>query len=143
MSRSTAEWIGRHPDARVPPRVRLRVFEAYGRKCYLSGRPIAPGDKWELEHRVALILGGEHRESNLAPALVDPHKRKTATEMAVKSKIADVAKKHAGITTPKQKIASRGFPKRQRPEPKPSLAARSIYAPRITLWPAGNNQDGD
>lgn len=105
MSRAVDEWIGKTDDARVPPRVRLRIFNAHNGICHLSGRKIAAGEVWELEHIKALILGGEHRESNLAPALVEPHKRKTAMEMAVKAKIDRVAKKHLGINKPK------GFPK--------------------------------
>lgn len=132
MPRSTSEWIGKTPDQQVPPRVRLRVLEAYDRKCYLTGLPIHPGDRWELEHKVALILGGEHREKNLAPALVGPHKRKTALEMKVKAKIADVAKAAYGIKAPKQKIASRGFPRTKEPRaPKPMPPARNLYTERV------------
>lgn len=127
MPREVKEWIAAHPDQKVPPRVRLRVLERYGRKCYLTGQPIVPGARWELEHVVALILGGEHRERNLAPALVAAHKRKTKVEQAIKAKIADVAKRAYGITGAKQKIASRGFPKRPRPAPKPSLPPASLY----------------
>lgn len=97
MPRSVPEWIGQHPDQQVPPRVRLRVLERYGRKCYLSDRPIRDGDTWEIEHIQPLILGGEHRESNMAPALADSHKRKTATEQKIKAKIAKTAKRAAGI----------------------------------------------
>lgn len=107
MSRATDEWIGKHDDQKVPPRVRLRVFERENGICHLTGTKIKPGDAWELEHRVSLILGGEHRESNLFPALVEPHRRKTANEVAIKSKIARVKKKHLGIDKPKA-----GFSKR-------------------------------
>jgi len=126
--RTVAEWIGKSDDARVPPRVRLRVLEAYGRRCYLTGNPIRPGDKWEIEHRTALILGGSHRESNLAPALVAPHKKKTAAEMAVKAKIAAVAKSAYGIKSPTAKIQSRPF-QRKKPAstPKPMPPVRSLY----------------
>lgn len=128
MPRAVKEWVGKTPDARVPPRVRLRVLEAYDRKCYLTGNPIPPGASWELEHKVALILGGEHREANMAPALADPHKKKTATEMKVKSKIADVAKRAYGIDKPKQKIAAR--PKAPRPAPKFDLTSRrALFQP--------------
>jgi 5-methylcytosine-specific restriction protein A len=91
--REVAEWIGKSPDAKVPDRVRMRVLERYGHKCYLSGAEIRPGTAWEIEHIQALILGGEHREKNMAPALVEPHKAKTATEMKIKAKIARVGKK--------------------------------------------------
>jgi 5-methylcytosine-specific restriction endonuclease McrA len=85
MSRALPEWCGKTPDTPVPPRVRLRVFEAYGGKCYLSGRKIMAGDKWEVEHIIAIINGGENREKNLAPALKDAHREKTAEDLATKS----------------------------------------------------------
>jgi 5-methylcytosine-specific restriction endonuclease McrA len=107
MSRSVEEWIGKTDDTKVPPRVRLRVFERENGLCHLTGAKIKPGDKWDLDHRIPLILGGEHRETNLFPALVDPHRRKTATEMAVKSKIARVKKKHLGIDKPKSGFSQR------------------------------------
>ena len=128
MSRSVKEWIGKTDDAKVPPRVRLRVFEAAGGICHLSQRKIQPGEKWELEHKVALILGGEHRETNMAPALVAPHKEKTAAEMKVKSKIAAVRKKHLGITRPKQSIRSgSNFGSKPKSEPKPQLPPRRLF----------------
>jgi 5-methylcytosine-specific restriction protein A len=111
MTREVPEWIGKTPDTPAPPRVRLRVFERYDGICYLSGRKIMPGDKWQLEHPQALINGGENRESNLAPALVEPHKVKTAEDVKQKAKNDRVRKKHLGITAPRAKIASRGFAK--------------------------------
>lgn len=93
MSRSVPEWMGKHDDQKVPDRVRIRVLERYDHKCYLTGREIRPGDTWQIEHIVSLILGGQHRENNFAPALSEPHKVKTAVEMKVKSKIARIAKK--------------------------------------------------
>lgn len=108
MPRSLPEWIGKTDDARVPQRVRLRIFRAYEGRCYLSGREIRPGEAWELEHKVPLILGGEHRESNLAPALAEFHKAKTAAEMKVKAKTDAIAKRHRGISDG-PKMPSRGF----------------------------------
>lgn len=108
--RSVPEWIGKTPDTPAPARVRLRVFEAHGGRCYLSGRKILPGDKWELEHKLALCLGGENRESNLAPALADAHKEKTAVDVGMKAKADRIRMKHLGIW-PKSKrpLRSRGF----------------------------------
>lgn len=103
MSRELPEWIGRTADTPAPARVRLRVFERHGGVCYLSGRKIMPGDKWQIEHPLALINGGENRESNMAPALVEPHKVKTAQDMAQKSKDYRVRAKHNGIK-PARKI---------------------------------------
>lgn len=107
MSRKVEEWIGKTPDTPAPPRVRLRVFERHNGICYLSGRKIMPGDKWQLEHPQALINGGENRESNLAPALVEPHKVKTAKDVKQKAKNDRVRKRHLGIKKPSRFACSR------------------------------------
>lgn len=112
--RAVEEWVGKTPDTPVPPRVKLRVFMAHGGRCYLSGRVIRPGDKWEVEHVLALSLGGANAEHNLAPALVEPHKAKTRQDVARKAKADRIAKKHLGIAKPKKKIQSRGFDKTRR-----------------------------
>jgi len=95
--RSTNEWIGKTLDSAIPPRVRARVFLAHDGRCYLSGRKIGPADKWDCDHVVALCNGGENRENNLRPALRDKHREKTREDVALKSKIARVQKKHLGL----------------------------------------------
>lgn len=95
--RTTPEWIAKHPDQSVPPRVRLRVFERCGGRCHISGRKIGPADKWDLEHIVPLADGGEHREGNIAPALIDEHKKKTSREATQRAKERRVRQKHLGI----------------------------------------------
>lgn len=115
--RAVKEWIGKHPDQKVPDRVRVRVFDRYDGICHISGRKIHPGEPWELEHIKPLHAGGEHRESNFAPALKEPHKAKTKQEMALKKKINKTRKKHIGATVDNApKIASRNDLRR---EPKP------------------------
>lgn len=114
------EWIGKSDDSRPPPYVRLRVFNKFDGKCYLSNRKIVSGDKWDLEHILALCNGGENRESNMAPALVAPHKIKTKQDRATKAKNDHVRMKHFGIREP-SRLQSRGFPQRapQRTASKP------------------------
>lgn len=99
--RSVDEWIGSSPDAKIPDRVRLRVFEAHGGVCHLTGRKIRPGDQWDMDHVQALCNGGEHRESNLAPALRQAHREKTAEDVSQRAKDDRVRKKHLGIYRPK------------------------------------------
>lgn len=113
MARAVPEWIGKTDDSKVPPRVRLRIFEREGGKCHLSGRRIMPGDLWDLDHGKALINGGEHRESNLFPALRDKHREKTREDVAEKAVTARVKAKHIGIRPPSQ-MRSAGFQPRQR-----------------------------
>lgn len=107
--RSTTEWIGKTDDAAIPARVRVRVFERHGGICHLSGRRIRSGDLWDVDHIVALVNGGKHCESNLAPALRDKHREKTKADVALKSKNYQVRAKHLGLRPARQKIASRGF----------------------------------
>lgn len=102
--RHVEEWIGSSPDAKVPPRVRLRIFERHGGRCHISGRKIAAGEPWDLDHVVALVNGGEHRESNLAPALRDKHRAKTAADVAEKAFVRKLALAHRGIR-PKSRFA--------------------------------------
>ena len=109
MSREVPEWIGATPDSAIPPRVRLRVFEAHGGVCYLSGRKIRAGEPWECDHVKAIINGGENRERNLAPALKDKHRVKTNADVAEKSVITRQRQKHLGITGAKRPWPSRGF----------------------------------
>lgn len=97
MTRSVPEWKGKTPDSKVPAHVRMRIFLAYDGKCWLTGRKIVPADYWELEHKIALCNGGEHRESNLAPALRDAHKIKTRADVGEKAKVDRIRKRHMGI----------------------------------------------
>lgn len=112
--RSTDLWQGSTPDAAIPTRVRLRVFERHGGVCALTGRKIRAGDAWDLDHRVPLVLGGAHREDNLRPVLKDAHKAKTAQDVAAKAKADRVRAKHLGI-----------YPKSRAP-----LRSRNTFAKR-------------
>ena len=95
--RSTPEWVGKTPDQKVPPRVKLRVFDRHNGVCHITGRKIRPGEAWDLEHIIALCNGGEHRESNMAPALTKAHKTKTAEDVKEKAAIAKTRKAILGI----------------------------------------------
>lgn len=95
--RSVPEWIGATDDAKVPTTVRLRIFAAHGGRCHLSGRRIMPGDAWDLDHVTALWKGGKHVESNLAPALRDKHREKSAAENSEQAKADRTRAKHLGL----------------------------------------------
>lgn len=108
--RSVPEWRGASPDTPVPARVKLRVFEAHGGRCYLTGLKINAGDDWDVEHVKPLSMHGENRESNLAPALKAPHAVKTAAEATSRAKADRVRKKHLGVwPEPVRKLRGRGF----------------------------------
>jgi len=103
------EWVGKTDDSRPPPHIRLRIFEKHNGVCYLSSVKIQPGDKWEAEHIIAICNGGENRESNLAPALVAPHKVKTKQDRKMKAKNDHARMKHIGIKKPRTMTRWRKF----------------------------------
>jgi len=109
MTRSVPEWISKHDNQAIPPRVRVRVFDRNGGRCHLTGRRIRAGEAWDCDHVVALANGGEHRESNLAPALKAPHREKTKADVAEKSLTARKRKKHLGIKKPRTMTRWRRF----------------------------------
>lgn len=109
MTRKTDEWIGKNDDAAIPPRVRVRVFDRHNGRCHLTGRRIRSGEAWDCDHVVALVNGGEHRESNLAPALRDAHRAKTAEDVAEKATVYRKRAKHLGIKKPRTIRAWRRF----------------------------------
>ena len=61
----------------IPPRVQWKIFQAFDGKCACCGRIIGPGERWQLDHIIALANGGEHREGNLQPLLFMHHLLKT------------------------------------------------------------------
>lgn len=127
MSRSIPEWIGKTPDTPIPPRVRLRVFERHGGICHISKRKIMPGEAWDCDHFIALINGGEHRESNLRPALQKYHRVKTAEDVKEKAVTARKRMMNLGIKPKKKSIQSRGFDK----APKQHTASRPLQIDRV------------
>lgn len=107
--RDVQEWIGSSPNAKVPNDVKDRVYARAGGVCYLIGLPIA-GKPWDVEHVTPLSMGGEHRESNLRPALTEKHKEKTSEEARLRAKADRMRLKHLRLF-PKSKrpLESRGF----------------------------------
>lgn len=113
--RRVKEWIGNHPDSMPPQSIRARIFQRHRGKCCLTGRDIRPGDAWDLHHVVGLLEGGTNRESNLAPALRDPHKAETARQRKRKAKIDAQRIIHIGAKEPSPfQLQGRPFPKVQR-----------------------------
>lgn len=111
MSRATAEWIAKKDDAKIPPRVRVRVFDRAKGVCHWCKITIkAPPETWQADHVIALINGGEHRETNLAPIHSHCHVEKTGLDVADKKKVAKVRKKHIGAVAESKPIQSKGFP---------------------------------
>lgn len=108
--RSVPEWQGTTPDAVIPPRVRLRVWERAGGCCQICTRKLRPGDRWDCDHIVALANGGMNAESNLQVACGNCHKGKTARDVAEKARAHRIQAKHAGIKRPSSFSCSKSSP---------------------------------
>lgn len=127
MARYVAEWIADTDDQRAPKRVRDRIRDRHP-TCYLCGRLFNDGKKVALDHVVALINGGENRESNLRPVHVACHAEKTAADVAEKAAIARKRQKHRRIVdAPKMQGAPMSTTKRA--ERRKQLAATKLPLP--------------
>jgi 5-methylcytosine-specific restriction protein A len=98
-ARSLPEWVGATPDSPIPPRVRVRVAMRAGRCCQQCTRPILEGDRGEVDHIVALVNGGENRESNLRFICRWCHAKKTLADVEEKSRVSRRLKRSLGIKT--------------------------------------------
>ena len=113
MPREIPEWRGKTDDTSPPPRVKARILRRQDHKCALSNAPIPPGIAPQFDHKIALINGGENRESNLQAVLAGPHRAKTKADVAEKAKTDAMTIKAFALASPKQKIPQR--PKHEKP----------------------------
>lgn len=121
MTRSTALWFSDNHDTKIPPRVRLRVYERAGGRCEVCQRKLGPADKWQADHIVALVNGGTHSEVNLRCICDWCHKGKTREDVAEKAKTYAVRARHVLPREP-SRLRGRGF----EPRPKQHSATRPI-----------------
>jgi len=105
MPRKLPEWVGASPDSAVPPRVKQRVFVLHNGRCASCTRRLYY-KKWECDHIVAIINGGENREKNLQVLCPECHTGKTAGDVAEKVVVSRIKAKHIGV---KKKPSGRGF----------------------------------
>ena len=101
MSRKVEEWIGKTDDTPLPPRVRVRLFDADGGRCAECGIQIRPGNGPAYDHIKALINGGENRETNFQVLCIPCHSSKTAVDVAEKSTVYEKRAKHLGAKVKK------------------------------------------
>src|SRR5262245_61418378 len=108
--RGVPEWIGLSDDSQVPPRVRLRVWALYDGRCHKCTRKIQTGEPWTCEHLIALCNGGANREKNLGLTCKNCLPVKNASDVAEKSKVARIRKRHLGIRTRSRFACSKSSP---------------------------------
>ena len=126
MARTVKEWIGKTDDSKAPPRVRQRIFDRETGICHWCRQPISKGG-FECDHIIALINGGENRESNLGPVHPHCHKLKSAQDVKEKAKVQRTRQKHTGAKKPAGKIQSKGFDKKERKEKLDFTTRRQLY----------------
>jgi 5-methylcytosine-specific restriction enzyme A len=132
MPRAVEKWVGSSHDAKIPDRVKQRIFDAHDGRCHVCDVNIG-GKLWQIDHVVALINGGKHDEHNLAPICIPCHWAKTGDDVKIKAKIAAVKARHTGVARPTGDLQGRGFPQSPKAEKAPQrayLPPRSLYAKR-------------
>ncbi|TNC14872.1 HNH endonuclease [Methylobacterium terricola] len=91
----------------------LRIWEAAGGRCITCGLPIdGTRDRWFIEHRIALELGGPDIDENCGPAHYGCKAEKDAADHAAAGHARRAKAQNLGI--PKngaKKLQSRGFDK--------------------------------
>jgi len=103
--RKVDQWFGTTHDSRPPPRVAMRILDAYDYRCAKCGRGLYRRTDWELDHKIALINGGANIESNLWPLCVTPcHSDKTLVDLAEKARVAAVATLFRGVRKSKNPL---------------------------------------
>lgn len=110
MARTVGEWIARHDDEAIPPRVKLRIFLKFNKRCAACTLPIIGKLRPEYDHIRALINGGAHRENNLQLLCSACHRVKSKADVAEKSDMRRKQLKAAGIRKP-SRMKGQGFRK--------------------------------
>jgi len=97
--RTVPTWQGRTDDTAPPAAVKARIIARQGGICACGcGVKLGmAGERIDMDHTQALILGGANDEANLRALRYPCHRAKTALDVAQKAKEARVRNKHLGI----------------------------------------------
>lgn len=96
------------PRKGFTPLQRLKIFEANGGRCHICSRKIQIGERWDVEHKRPRALLGSDDADNLAPAHLECHAEKTATDLGTIAKVKRIRAAHIGARKP------RGWPSKYR-----------------------------
>lgn len=119
--RSVDEWVGRTPDAKIPDRVIVRIFERQGGKCAITGVRLRPGH-YQADHVIPLAAGGRHAESNIQLITGLAHQEKTRDDAKVIAKARRQQRRHVLPKAPSQ------FQRRPKPIAEPDAKIARIRA---------------
>lgn len=104
--RPVKEWVGRRPESMPGQLVLLRLYAKQNGIC-ACGCGIVMNlnrDQVDCDHRLALIDGGENRESNLQLLLRKHHRAKTSIENTQRAE----GRRHQAKAFAKPKTSMRG-----------------------------------
>jgi 5-methylcytosine-specific restriction protein A len=76
---------------------RLRIFEEHGGICVICTLKIKVGERWIIEHKRALALGGADTDDNCGPAHETCRREKDKTDNAAWTKAKRMKARHLGI----------------------------------------------
>lgn len=85
---------------RLSTRQRVECFEAADGVCHICEVRINAGERWEVEHVIALEAGGEDVPENRRPSHVRCHALKTRADHKTGAKIKRVRARHLGAKAP-------------------------------------------
>jgi 5-methylcytosine-specific restriction protein A len=85
--RAVKPWVGRRPESMPGQIVLLRLYAKQDGKCACGCGMVMnlERDEIDVDHRVALIDGGENAELNLQLLLREHHRTKTKAEATARS----------------------------------------------------------
>ena len=120
--------VGTTKRRSMTPARRLRIFEANKGMCITCCQPIKAGDRWFIEHKRALELGGEDTDDNCAPAHYACKAEKDADDHHRAAKAKRAKQRHLNIrTAPAKPIQSAPFPKSEKASKRQS--EKVVYRP--------------
>lgn len=103
----SGEPLDATPRRAMTPKRRAAVLARHAGHCAYPGCTVSTG--LEIDHVIALELGGKDADENLVPLCGPHHKQKTALDAKLIAKARRLRKTEAGETRAKRPIPSRGF----------------------------------
>jgi 5-methylcytosine-specific restriction protein A len=118
------------PRKSLSPAKRKAFFKAHGGICYLCGGLINPvREAWQVEHYVAIGMGGTDTQGNRELVHAKCHLSKSRQDVKDIALAKRRETKNMGATPPPRRpIQSQGFPKaRAKPDKLPMPPRRCIF----------------
>lgn len=86
MPRTIPEWFGTNDDSPLPTRVKVRIWGRAHARCADCGRKCGiGGERFQYDHIIAVINGGQNREKNIRLLCLECHTKKTKDDVAEKA----------------------------------------------------------